>query len=82
MLVLVVEVFYYRKKTTKTTKIELVSDEKDEKDVKIFTTRIYPFEMNSDKQSVLLGPGHFIPVDFNAKRKTRFSPLTTVRTRD
>lgn len=79
MLVLVVEVFYYRKKKT-TTKIELVSNEKD---VKIFTTRIYPsFELNADKQSVLLGPGHFIPVDFNAKRKTRFSPLTTVRTRD
>jgi hypothetical protein len=80
MLVLVAEVFYYRKKTTK--KIELVSDKRDEKDVKIFTTQIYPFELNSaDKHSVLLGPGHFIPVDFNVKRKTRFSPLT-VRTRD
>lgn len=78
MLVLVVEVFYYRKKATKTA---LVSNE-NEKEVKIFTTKINPFELNSpSKNSILLGPGHFIAADLNMKRKARFSPLT-VRTRD
>lgn len=68
MLVLVGEVYYYKRKTRK----EKLSKPE------VFTTKIQPFD-NFEysekvlKNSVLLGAGSFIPVN---KIKPRLSPVT------
>lgn len=73
MLVLVGEVYYYKRKT------------KDKEEMKIsnpppYPTTIHPFEGYDipDKKSILLGPGAFIPVD---KKKPRLS-IISVHPRD
>lgn len=73
MLVLVGEVYYYKRKTKREKEMESPQ-------TNIFTTKIQPFEYPSKagKNSVLLGSGHFVPVD---KTKRRLS-IISIQARD
>lgn len=85
MLVLVVEVFYYKRKKKISKIVNLAAGDRESSlnEAKLFTTKIHPFDFSFDKNSsILLGSGDFVPVGGNFKRKARFSPISIVRARE